>query len=553
MKVTATNWIVFVTPDGVKWRFKFPQDSTYQNHVLKLVAALHSFGEDVFGEGLGLLRVSPQESTRKNEIITIMFVRLSADLYMIISEPEITAKLLEVEESSNVPDLLRDQTRSILIGSLIMIYSQFWGSDIHAGLQEDVDAMFDENLKRIGAEGRAFAQQGECTFSQLSLSELILLHYYIQLAIEANPKFHGVSQWALVASKDGVPLHFYWNLEYGLACSLAAMVSAIYWFSRQLFDLRPREMTFGSTNFIKMSIFSGEEVFLAAAGADKLLFHDFSFQQSLFRLKPEVLEDITPELRHFMIKIVTDAQAKLLEERPLVEIIDHYRSMAAGQGMSLNVGDVDLRKPFLECLSLVRSISNPSLLDVTEIAERMPFRYKILVLGSSMRIKKFFLESILSAEFRQQQVGDMTIEILKTRYVFMNKTVILEFWFIDAKTLTKTELRILNSAITFNTNHVVIPYSFHESHVFPPLTKYIDVVTRNTGKSFVNTVLLLLDIPKDEKSLKRILSSFYQVKSKIKQKHALLCLPMRDVTSESFDFLFEIIMAQQVFELYWFL
>ncbi len=546
------NWIVFVTPQGMEWQFNFNFDATYQDHIMKLVAALHSFGEDVFGEGLGLLRVSPHESIRKNEKITIMFVRLSSELYMIVAEPELTAKLLEAQESRVMPEMLRDQTRSILIGSLIMMYSQFWGSDIHVGLQKDVDEMFQHNLSRIGAEGKAFVQNGECSFSQLSLSELIVLHYYIQLSLEVNEKFHGVSQWALVAGKDGIPLHFYWNLDYGVACSLAAMVSAIYWFARQIFGLKPREMTFGTTNFIKMTIFSGERIILAAANADQLLFHDLGFQQSLFKLKTELLEDIQSELRDFMIEVVINTQAKLLKHRTLEEIIDQYRSMTSGQGMVLDSMDLDLRKPFLECLTLVRSISNPSLIDATEMAERMPNTYKILVLGTSSRVKKLFLESILSAELRIQQIGAMSFEVFKTKHVFLNKVVNLEFWFVDYKDLQYKGRDILTSNLTFNTDHVIIVHTFSETRPIPNISKYINAVIHNSGKSFVNTILLLLDIPKNEKRQRQVLTSFYQLKNNIKLKHSLLCLPMREASSESFRFLFEIIMAQQLFDRYWY-
>ncbi len=547
-----TNWIVFVTPQGVEWQFKFDHGPEYQDHIMKLVAALHSFGEDVFGEGLGFLRVSPHESTRQNEIITIMFVRLSADLYMIISEPELTAKLLEIHETQDMPDTLRDQTRSILIGSLVMMYSQFWGLDIHAGLQKDVDEIFSYNLARIGVEERAFAQNGECSFSQLTLSELILLHYYIQMSLETNKKFHGINQWAVVAGIDGVPLYLYWNLEYGTACSLAAMVSAIYWFAKHMFDLKPREMAFGTTNFVKVSIFSGDKVFLAAANAGELLFHDLGFQQSLFKMKPSLLEDFIVELRQFMINVFVTTQTQLLRQKPIEEIIDQYRTMLAGQGLPLETLDVDMRKPFMECLTLVRTISNSNLIDYTKLTELLPFRLKVLVLGSSVPIKKIFLESILRAELRYEQYDDTLVEILKTQFVFLNRSINLEFWFIDAKDLSRTEFKILSRSITFNTDHVVVPYSFSESRPFPPLVKYINAITQNTGKSIINTTLLLLELPSAKSAKKRVISSYYQVKSKIKQEHSLLCFPMKNISPESFKFFFETILAQYLFDNYWY-
>ncbi len=479
---TKDNWALYINEGKIQWQFGDLKKTVL---VQNLIDALDQFGNQILGEGIASLTIRP-ESRPFSYPITVLIVRLAENIYFICSQPETTAKLLFY---TDIPDLIEDQLRGVLIGATLNHYSKYWGSLLYQHHQQLVDKIYNTCIEAIGAEDRVKIKEGNCSLSPLSIQELIQFHHFLRLSLEQNEDMLSPQEWALVFHRHGVPLHFYWNLDTQMAISLAAFISLVYNFAEESFGQASASMTFGSTEILKLDFVTGKEYILCATQS-KRLFLNRDFLQHFRQIPPEAFQDIQANLTEFLTKIVSEAYRQQLTEKDVDSLIDVYRNIAGPLEKEYLAYETLMEQNF----QLITQIKT-KILEHTISVPPPDTPLKIVVLGSTEAFTKQYLQKSLNEiTVSSWYVGDRPIPVITGKYA--PKNCQMQFWVIPYDILVSDTASWI-SLVTSDNDALLIPLLAETFISFTRVKTLIEFWWTYSGKTALNTIILAVDPPKE--------------------------------------------------------
>lgn len=285
-KLFINNWGVLTHRGEPKWIFGDLDPSG--NKILQItdfVRALHQFGEEFFGENVGIIRLKyprPHPTKAKD----IMVISLASEYAIVISDPLVTTRLIH-RESIKLDKYATDEIRSVLAGAAAMIYSQFYSMKKKIGISRKVvDEIFQEAANAV-----TFADinvgGGVCSFSAMTLEELLFFHALLKELFDAYVGTHISNKpWGLIQENTGIPIYLEFDTPKDSAL-IGAFVSVIINYTHLLFDAVPERLIFGSHAISSMDFVIANDKVMVLQNPKKL----FSLSRfvTLWKKLPEEL------------------------------------------------------------------------------------------------------------------------------------------------------------------------------------------------------------------------------------------------------------------------
>ena len=315
---TTSNWAIFAKETEIMWHFG-ELTPEFMDNTVNFLNGLDSMGKELFGSGTGVASITlDQKSNKAVSASEIFVVSLHSTFFFIASDPLITMRLIYHED---LPDILEDQMRSVLIGQAANLYANLYTSSENGA---KVDDLFWTALNEIGYDKdiKNVVEKGRCSFSEFSLVEMLLFHFQLRkIFAEKHPE---TDAWAIIADESG-PIH----LKYGNvtnATSLAGYLSVLYMFCKELFESSPKSLVFGGDTLFPLEVIKGEDVFLSLTRWDTL-FKDKKFLNELNKLDDKILKQLSMSLSEFLAEKLSEMIKEELNNWSMKKLISTYDSL----------------------------------------------------------------------------------------------------------------------------------------------------------------------------------------------------------------------------------
>ncbi|MFW9996073.1 MAG: hypothetical protein ACFFD4_28795 [Candidatus Odinarchaeota archaeon] len=317
------NFALFVHGNDCKWYFG-KLTKPFIETTASFLSGLDSMGQELFGEGVATIKLAgrPYTTIRVSEVF---IVSLLGSFFFIMSDPEVTIKLIDAQ--GGIPFEVGEVMRGVLVGQASILYAEMFS---RAEMDEEfrqIDKLFQRVLIKVGITTGLdkFVENGRCSFSPLSLTELLFFHYYIRQEFEKEPSMSR-DCWALLTSSSGSNITFDYLVEENITI-LAGYLSAVHVFITELFKSNPRAIVFGGGDKLtSLTIFNGRDNFLSLANPDEIL-KQVNFIEKLNDSVPiDVMNDIMPELKLFLAEKTANRIQKKLYTCKLTELYHRYIS-----------------------------------------------------------------------------------------------------------------------------------------------------------------------------------------------------------------------------------
>lgn len=324
------NWAVLTAGDQVKWHFgDIDQEKLLQ--VLSFIKALSGLGTEMLDQVIGLIRLRyPRpHPTKAREILIVSLL----DKYsIIISDPLVTTRLMSSSgiriqlDSDPIPHF--DDIRSILAGTASLIYSDFYTRDEISVENIVIDKIFQEAIQAVTYSEKVVCGEGECSFSALSIEELLFFHALLRdLLEEYVPITSGTSPWGLISSLAGTKLYLSHNSPVDPAL-ISAFSGVIVQFSRFLFDASPARLLFGYYPINSMDfVVTDENLFLFSNPRELLKQTQFCKQWQT--LPPSVARDLAPGIKNYLAELSTSDHRVRVRDMKFYQVINDLTGMGA--------------------------------------------------------------------------------------------------------------------------------------------------------------------------------------------------------------------------------
>ncbi|MHA1991019.1 MAG: hypothetical protein ACW981_01710 [Candidatus Hodarchaeales archaeon] len=314
---TTSNWAIFAKETEVIWHFGDLSQEFIDNTV-NFLNGLDAMGTELFGSGVASITLD-QKSNKVISASEIFVVSLGSTFFFIASDPLITMRLIYHE---NLPDILEDQMRSILIGQATNLYANLYTES--SGSESQVDDLFWTALYEIGynKDVKNVVEKGRCSFSEFGLLDMMLFHYQLRkIFAEKYPK---TEPWAIIADESG-PIH----LKFGKmtnATSLAGYLSVLFMFCKELFDSSPKSLVFGGDSLIPLEVVNGDDFFLSLTRWDTL-FKDKDFLKDLNKLDRNIVDQLGFPITQFLAEKLSTMMQKELKNWSMNQLITAYKKL----------------------------------------------------------------------------------------------------------------------------------------------------------------------------------------------------------------------------------
>jgi hypothetical protein len=314
---STSNWAIFAKEIEVIWHFGDLSQEFIDNTV-NFLNGLDAMGTELFGSGVASITLD-QKSKKVISASEIFVVSLGSTFFFIASDPLITMRLIYHE---NLPDILEDQMRSILIGQATNLYANLYTES--SGSESQVDDLFWTTLYEIGynKDVKNVVEKGRCSFSEFGLLDMMLFHYQLRkIFAEKYPK---TEPWAIIADESG-PIH----LKFGKmtnATSLAGYLSVLFMFCKELFDSSPKSLVFGGDSLIPLEVINGEDFFLSLTRWDTL-FKDKNFLKGLNKLDRNIADQLGFPITQFLAEKLSIMMQKELKNWSMNQLITAYKKL----------------------------------------------------------------------------------------------------------------------------------------------------------------------------------------------------------------------------------
>jgi hypothetical protein len=312
------NWAILSADNEVKWHFG-DIDEERLLQTLYFVNALGKLGAEILGQVIGVIRLR-YPRPHPTQAREIMVVSLMDKYNIVISDPLATTRLMSRIESDSGPDPPFDDMRSILAGGASVIYSQFYSQEEVLDRQV-VDSLFQEAVNAVTYKKEVFVGNGACSFSALSLEELLFFHALLKELFESYYSVMVPSQpWAIISSMSGADLY----LTYGPPVDgalISSFSSVIATYTRFLFEAYPSRLIFGIAQQSAMDFIATEKNFFVINNPRKL-FHLQKFQRQWEKIPSEVARDLAPAMKDYFTDLILQERQESIKKLKFHQIVN---------------------------------------------------------------------------------------------------------------------------------------------------------------------------------------------------------------------------------------
>lgn len=314
---------LFVIEKEVKWHFGDP-DEEFQTFVVNFLTGLGQIGQELFGQH-GVASIEFELKKRSyHQSSEIFIVSLMNRFFLILSDPQITLKL--IEGKGGIPTDIQDAISAVLVGQAAMIYGQCITEAETADRRDyltklwqdiilDIDPNYQEEIPKIVSENSS-------NFSMLPLDHLLYLHYYLRKQPELTKPLSS-SGWALVSHLSGGEIHLDYNVRDRDPVVLAGYLGIIIAFIKSIFETGgPGQITFGTNNINRLFFVNGkDEYFLAIDTPVHSLMQIDEFHDRYFSMSRHVQEDLYSSLHKRLIDEIIGYESEILETQEINDLI----------------------------------------------------------------------------------------------------------------------------------------------------------------------------------------------------------------------------------------
>lgn len=301
------------------WTYGTFPDSNIPELAVRLAKGMDDLGIKSFQEGIGSVILNDARKYPPEPLE--LFIVSHGSFYFVAANPRITAHIFQAIEAS-IPVEICELLRSVLAGQLTKLYGDCWIADLTQESQEFLDQIFQEGLKELGKTARnrrAWVAEGMCSLSALSFAELLFYYSYIreQFQNEIAPLLG--QPWGILLDISGVRIYLKYRPPD--VPNLPEFLSIITSSLNTLFEgAQVKQLLFGKQGFYAVDVFQGRNVILVSNNLLNLL-KDKKFVDKLTNIKKEVLNDVAPGMREYLIEQLLREEEDWLSRKDLSELL----------------------------------------------------------------------------------------------------------------------------------------------------------------------------------------------------------------------------------------
>ncbi|UCE13003.1 MAG: hypothetical protein JSV04_12525 [Candidatus Heimdallarchaeota archaeon] len=320
------NWALFIEGTDIKWTYGTFGDPSFefQKITLNFLLGLGNLGQEIFGEGIASITFDLQKYSgiKAHEIF---IVSLQDRFLLIISDPATT--LLLIEAQGGIPWDVKELMTAVLVGQASILYATCI-TDLDFFETKKVEKKFRDIILDINNEylengliDTIIGKSGS-NFSILTFEECLLLHYYLRTQMEPADYVES-SSWCLISQLGGGSIPFSFNIESELI--IGGYFAAIIEFISTLFNSKPKDITFGTTQIRKVRFVYGSNYFMAI---DKSFMIDLllkrKFQKQFFETNYAVIKDMAVGIKELIIEEILQFNDERLQKLSTEALLATY-------------------------------------------------------------------------------------------------------------------------------------------------------------------------------------------------------------------------------------
>lgn len=322
-RLYLNNWAILTEENETRWHFgELSQEKLDQT--VDFVNALSKLGTQLFGEqGIGVIRLRYRKPhpTKAREILV---VNLLNKYGIMISDPLVTTRMFDKIELDEAP---LDEMRSILAGAASVIYSEFYSQEKNQYLdRKTVDNIFQEAVNSVTYNEDVTVGNGQCSFSALTLEELLFFHALLRDLFESHVTVTVPSPpWGIIHAKAGAPLYLDHNPPLDAAL-ISAFSSVIVSYCRILFDAYPARLVFGAESMAGMDFIATDTNIFVINNPRRLLRLQ-KFVRKWKQLPAEIQQDLVPAMSSYFIELALQEEREKMKDLEFHRIINRLTRM----------------------------------------------------------------------------------------------------------------------------------------------------------------------------------------------------------------------------------
>ncbi|MFX1517365.1 MAG: hypothetical protein ACFFC6_13760 [Promethearchaeota archaeon] len=317
-RLYLNNWAILSADNEVIWHFgDIDNDRLVQT--LYFVNALGKLGAEILGQVIGVIRLR-YPRPHPTQAREIMVVSLMDKFNIVISDPLVTTRLMSRIESNFDPKPPFDDMRSILAGGASVIYSQFYSQEEILD-NSIVDSLFQEAVSAVTYKEDVYVGEGACSFSALSLEELLFFHALLKDVFESyySVMFPG-QPWGIISSLSGADLYLTYDPPVDSAL-ISSFSSVITNYARFLFEAFPARLIFGMAQQSAMDFIATEKNLFIINNPRKL-FRLQKFQRKWKKIPSDVTTDLTPAMKNYFTELILQEREESIKKLKFHQIIN---------------------------------------------------------------------------------------------------------------------------------------------------------------------------------------------------------------------------------------
>ena len=318
-RLYLNNWALMTSDNRIMWSFG-DINQEKQEMTLDFITALSKLGHEIWGkdQSIGTIRLryaKPHPSHARE----ILIIDLHREYNIVISDPLVTTRLMSKITVDDDQSQDFDNIRSILAGSAAVTYSKFFseGSTLEPSI---VDEIFQEAVTAVTFNKKVTVGNGECSFSALSVEELLFFHALLKNLFESYShysNFPQTSPWGVVHSSTGAQVY----LEHeppidGALISAFSSVTATY--CNLLFSAYPSRLVFGYDASLGMEFITTTNNIFVINNPQRLLKLQ-RFIRQWKKVPKHIKEDLIPAMKSYFVELA------ILEERQRLKSLEFHQ------------------------------------------------------------------------------------------------------------------------------------------------------------------------------------------------------------------------------------
>ncbi|UCG01396.1 MAG: hypothetical protein JSW11_17475 [Candidatus Heimdallarchaeota archaeon] len=317
-RLYLNNWAILSSENEVKWHFGDIDDERLIQ-TLYFVKALGKLGAEILGQVIGVIRLRYPRS-HPTQAREIMVVSLMDKYNIVISDPLVTTRLMSKIESDSDPMPTFDDMRSILAGGASVIYSQFYSQEEVLDRQI-VDSLFQEAVSAVTYKDDVYVGNGTCSFSALSLEELLFFHALLKEVFESYYSVMVPGQpWGIISASSGADLYLTYDPPVDAAL-ISSFSSVITNYTRFLFEAFPARLIFGIAQQSAMDFIATDKNLFVINNPRKL-FRLQKFQRKWRKVPSTVAHDLAPAMKEYFTELILQERQESIKKLKFHQIIN---------------------------------------------------------------------------------------------------------------------------------------------------------------------------------------------------------------------------------------